>query len=391
MTGLRVAMVSVGGLDPHVSELAQAVARRGHEVHVYIRRDGPHGPDSAPLCDGATVEHVPTGPAAVLPMDDLLHHLGDFGRRLAERWSDRAPDVVHAHYWTSGLAALTATADTRLPVVVTFHVLGSASRRHRGGRDTGRDVRLGLERTLGQLADGVVALSADEADELARMGVPRPGVHVVPSGVDTDRFAPVGPAMARGDRMRRVLSAGQPVEDNGLDDLIRAMTRVPRAELVIAGGPPPDRLATDAGIDRLRDVARTAGVADRVRFLGAVPTADMPAWYRSADLVCCPAPYAPSGRVALEAMACGVPVVACAAGAPAESVIDGVTGLHVPPRDVAALAGALRGLLADSVRRISYANAAVDRVRSRYTWTRAAEDVERLYESLRHRDTVAAS
>jgi glycosyltransferase involved in cell wall biosynthesis len=373
-----------------MSELARAVAPRGHDVRLYVRRDDPSGPDSVSLADRVTVEHVPAGPMGTLPAEDLLPHLGDFGRCLAERWGDWAPDVVHAHYWMSGLAALTATAGRRLPVVVTFHALGSVSRRHRGDRDTSPDTRAGLERTLGQLADRVLALSTDDAVELTRMGIPRTSVHIAPSGVDTERFTPVGPVAPRSGRVHRVLSVGRPVERNGFDDLIEAMARVPRAELVIAGGPPPGQVKKDPGIRRLRAVAERAGVADRVRFLGRVPAAEMPAWYRSADVVCVPARYAPSGLAALEAMACGVPVVACAVGEPAESVIDGVTGVHVPPRDVRMLAGAVRGLLADDVRRISYASAAVDRVRSRYTWARAAEDVERLYEAVHHRDAVTA-
>jgi glycosyltransferase involved in cell wall biosynthesis len=105
----------------------------------------------------------------------------------------------------------------------------------------------------------------------------------------------------------------------------------------------------------------------------------MPAWYRSADVLCCPSWYEPFGLTPLEAMACGVPVVTYAVGGLAESVIDAVTGIHVVPRDVRGLAGALRSLLADDVRRMSFASAAVDRVRSRYTWQRAAADMDRVY------------
>jgi D-inositol-3-phosphate glycosyltransferase len=105
----------------------------------------------------------------------------------------------------------------------------------------------------------------------------------------------------------------------------------------------------------------------------------MPAWYRSADVLCCQPWYEPFGLAPLEAMACGIPVVTYAVGGLAESVIDGVTGIHVPRRDVHELAAALRALLADEMRRVSYATAAMDRVRSRYTWHRAAMDTERVY------------
>jgi glycosyltransferase involved in cell wall biosynthesis len=364
--------------------LARAVAARGHEVRVYTRRDGPSRRNTGRLADGVTVERVPAGPATALAPDELLPFMGDFGRWLADRWSAGSgfrPDVVHAHFWTSGLAALTATAGARRPVVVTFHALGSTQRRYGAETDAGPVNRIGLERTLGQLADRVVAQCDEEVEELTRLGVPRANVYIAPSGVDTDRFRPDGRAAPRAAGLRRILSVGRLDEHKGYEDLIRAMRWVPMAEVVIVGGPVPGELDADPQARRLNAVAARAGVADRVRILGSVPAADLPAWYRSADVLCCPSWYEPFGLPALEAMACGVPVVTYAVGGPAESVIDGVTGVHVRPRDLRGLARALRGLLTDEVRRISYASAAVDRVRSRYTWTRTAEDIERVYES----------
>ncbi|WP_203900574.1 glycosyltransferase [Virgisporangium aliadipatigenens] len=376
--------VDAGGQNTHVAELARAVAARGHEVRVYTRREDRTAPSEVDFAPGVVVEHVPAGPPRVLPKDDLLPFMGDFGRWLEKRWSDGdfRPDVVHAHFWMSGLAALTATAGARVPVVVTFHALGTVKRRYQGAKDTSPEGRVGLERTLGRLADRVIAQCADEVDELARMGIARNNIVVAPSGVDTETFSPAGPTMPRREGLRRVLSVGRLVERKGYDDLIRALRRVPDTELVIAGGPPAEKLDGDPEAQRLRAVAAKAGVGDRLVLLGSVPSADMPAWYRSADVVCCPPWYEPFGLTPLEAMACGVPVVTYAVGGLAESVIDGVTGLHVPPRDVRALAVALRSVLQDEVRRMSFASAAVDRVRSRYTWDRAALDVGRVYASV---------
>jgi D-inositol-3-phosphate glycosyltransferase len=372
--------VDAGGQNTHVAELAMALAERGHEVRVYTRRDDPGLADEVRLADGVCVEHVPAGPAERVPKDDLLPYMGDFGRWLAARWTppDFVPDVVHAHFWMSGLAALSATSASRIPVVVTYHALGSIKRRYQGDKDTSPDTRVGLERELGHLADRVIAQCAEEVDELGRMGVPRASIQVVPSGVNVDRFTPTGPIAERADRPR-ILSAGRMVERKGFADLIRALRLVPDAELVIIGGPPAAELADDpvaAGLSRL---AEKLGVADRVRMVGSVPREDMPAWYRSAGVVACAPWYEPFGLTPLEAMACGVPVVAYAVGGLAESVIDGVTGILVPAREVRGLATALRTVLGDEVRRMSYASAAVDRVRSRYTWERTAADIERVY------------
>jgi D-inositol-3-phosphate glycosyltransferase len=393
VTRMRVAMISehasplamlggvdAGGQNTHVAELALALAQRGHEVRVYTRRDDPGLPDEVPLADGVCVEHVPAGPAERVPKDDLLPFMGEFGRWLAARWTSPAfvPDVVHAHFWMSGLAALTATSVSRIPVVVTYHALGSIKRRFLGDKDTSPETRIGLERELGHLADRVVAQSTGEVDELGRMGVPRSSIQIVPSGVNIDRFTPAGPAVERSDRPR-ILSAGRMVERKGFGDLIRALRLVPDAELVVIGGPPAAELSGDPVAVGLSRLAEKLGVADRLRMVGSVPPEDMPAWYRSADVVACAPWYEPFGLTPLEAMACGVPVVAYAVGGLAESVIDGVTGILVPGRDVRALAGALRTVIGDEVRRMSYASAAVDRVRSRYTWERAAADIERVY------------
>ncbi|WP_432829876.1 glycosyltransferase [Dactylosporangium sp. CA-092794] len=400
---MRIALVSAqasplalggpgtSGRHTHVAALSGALGRLGHEVVVYVRRESSGGPDAVELAPGVTVEHVPAGPIRPIAPDAQLPLMGDFGRALAARWAGGdAPDVLHAHYWLSGLAALTATAEDRRPVIVTYHGLATAERRHLPADGNGRaGPRAGLERTLGSLADRVVAQSEDEVAELGKMGVRRSGTVIVPSGVDVDRFTPGGPsADHRRSGLRRILSVGSLVARKGFADLIEALRRVPGAELVLIGGPDPAHpergveLERDPEARRLLQLADRHGVADRLRIIGAVTQDELPAWYRSADVLACAPAYEPFGLTPLEAMACGVPVVAYEVGGIAESVIDNVTGVLVPPRDTTALAAALRGLLGDEVRRMSFASAAIDRVRSRYTWERTASDLERVYRSV---------
>jgi D-inositol-3-phosphate glycosyltransferase len=394
--------INEGAAAAHVVELSRALSRRGHEVRIFTRRDasGRTSRDDWEIGDGVVIEAVPAGPAKVLDLEALLPHMGELGRRLAARWTDGPfrPDVVHAHFWLSGLAALTATADSRIPIVVTYHALGSVRRRHLGEHDTSPGTRVGLERTLGTMADRVIAQSEDEVVELGRIGVHRADTVVVPSGVDVEVFtlragARAGGVGSGGQRLRagaraggvgsgdlsRILAVGRLTERKGFADVVAALQLIPDAELVIVGGPAPDALPKDPEAIRLRELAGHAGVADRVRLVGRVPRRDMPDWYRSADVVACTTWFGPAPLVPLEAMACGAPVVAYALGGQAESVIDGVTGVVVPARDVRDLAGTLRSVLRDSVRRMSLSSAAVDRVRSRYTWDRVAFDTERVY------------
>jgi glycosyltransferase involved in cell wall biosynthesis len=330
------------------------------------------------------VVHVPAGPPEAVAKDHLLPYMRPFGQWLGARWCDGdwTPDVVHAHFWMSGIAALVARRIYPVPIVQTFHALGSVKRRHQRQKDTSPPSRIGLERALGQGVDRVIAQCRDEVRELLRLGVPRHRIAVIPSGVDAATFSPIGPAAPRSPNHPRVLTVGRLVERKGFADMIRALRLVPHAEVVVIGGPPADELRDDPEAARLRAIAVDNGLEDRVRLVGAVPREEMPRWYRSADVLVCAPWYEPFGLTALEGMACGVPVVATAVGGLMDTVVDGLTGELVPPRDPGELGRALRLLLADPVRRLGYATAGVDRVRHCYSWTRTAQRLAVLYAQL---------
>jgi glycosyltransferase involved in cell wall biosynthesis len=371
--------VDAGGQNLHVAELSAALGRQGHEVTVYSRRDDPAQPERVRTDSGYEVAHVPAGPARYLPKDDLLPHMTQFGRFLAQQWDEDQPDIVHAHFWMSGLASLLATRGTDTPVVQTFHALGVVKRRHQGAADTSPPERVRLERLIGKNAAQVAATCSDEVFELARMGLPRPRMSVVPCGVDLDRFGVSGPTPGPGAKYR-IVSVGRLVPRKGFATAISALAGVPDTELVIAGGPDRGRLADDPEACRLRELAERSGVADRVHLLGQVSRADMPGLLRSADLVVCTPWYEPFGIVPLEAMACGRPVVAAAVGGLIDTVVDGVTGELVPPKRPDVLAATLRRLLDNPAQREAYGVAGMDRAHSRYSWDRIAVDILRVYE-----------
>jgi glycosyltransferase involved in cell wall biosynthesis len=331
-----------------------------------------------------TVLPVPAGPAKQLPKDELLPYMGAFGRWLADAWAgDWTPDVVHGHFWMSGLAALTArSAHPTVPVVETYHALGTVKRRYQGDADTSPAQRIGYERVLGRQVDRVIAQCSDEVAELVSMGVPRSSISVVPSGVDSELFQPYGPVALPPREGGRILAPGRLVERKGYADIIEALPLVPDAELVVVGGPPASRLSRDPLAKKLRALAKEHGVADRFTMVGAVRQEEMPAWYRSADVVACASWYEPFGFTPLEAMACGVPVVAYAVGGFMDTVVDKVTGLLVPARDRHALGLALRTLLTDPLRRLEYGAAGTDRARSRFAWDRAADQLSTVYQEL---------
>jgi D-inositol-3-phosphate glycosyltransferase len=392
-----------GGTGQRVSSLAEAMAGLGHQVTVYAPKDSPALPGKASLAPGVTVEHLPAGPRGRAAGDEADLDIPAFSDHLARRWRQDPPDIAHAHFWTSGLAALAGARGLNLPVVQTVHSLGTpshgsghardagpgagrrpapsrSSRAHGRQPDTGHHLaRIRLEVCLARNASAVLATSSEQMTKLATLGVPRASIRVVPWGVDTGRFAPEGPVARRNGR-RRLLAVRPSAADDGLDIVVRALAEVPGAELVIAGGPSGSGPNADPANQDLARLARDLGVADRMTFTGDVSRTHLPALLRSADLVVSGAWEDPFGTVALQAMACGTPVAASAEGMVGDAVIDGTTGILVPPGRPSMLAGRIRHLLTSPLQLDAFSIAAVDRARSRYSWDRIGRETVRAYE-----------
>jgi glycosyltransferase involved in cell wall biosynthesis len=364
-----------------VATLAGTLADLGHQVTVYARKDSPARPRSEEA-GGVRFEYVPAGPAAALPQAQLLPQLGTFSGELAKRWQQWQPDVVHAHFWTSGLAALGATRDSRVPVVQTFHSLGlpqPGTTRPPTGPAEHTVVRGRMERLVAKTVRSVLAGSSAELSTLTGFGVPRTAITVVPFGVDTTRFEPAGPAARRGKRPR-LLAAAPSSADHGLEMVIQALAILPGTELMIAGGPPRAEICADPVLQELAQLAERAGVSDRVMFTGKVSRARIPELLRAADLFVHVARDEPAGILPVEAMACGTAVVASADGADQDAVVDGATGVLVRPGDARALARRIRQLLASPMLLEGLGIAAADRAKSRYSWERIGQETVAAYE-----------
>ncbi len=377
--------VDAGGQNVYVASLSRELVRRGAEVTVYTRRDDAALPPRVELCAGVEIEHVDAGPPHELPKDELFPYMDAFARCLERAWQRERPDVVHAHFWMSGQAALAAAEPLNLPVAQTFHALGTVKRRYQGGMDTSPPERQEIERAIARRADRVLATCSDEVFELMRLGADKDRLTVVPCGVDLELFGPDGPAEERRDGRPRLLYVGRLVQRKGVGNVISALPAMPGVELVVAGGPARSRLQANPEAARLIDLAAEHGVQDRIEMRGRVDREQLPALIRSADAVVSVPWYEPFGIVPLEAMACGVPVIASAVGGMIDTVVDGRTGVHVPPRDPERLAEAASALLADEERRRAFGAAGVRRVRRLYDWRRIAAQVLDVYESLASR------
>jgi glycosyltransferase involved in cell wall biosynthesis len=358
--------------------VARALASQGHRVTIYARQDGTTGAGRSVLGRGISVEHVQAGPAAQLSGEEAARHMPQMAACLAARFQASRPDVVHAFGWVSGLAALGAVRGLDIPLVQTFGSLAAAEHRDNRGASVCAS-RMRLETLIGRKAAAVLASSSQEAADLARLGVQRSSIRVVPCGVDTDVFSPDGEQASRGSRTRIVAFA--PADQApGLQAVLRAVSLIPDAELVIAGGPDSRHLPRTGPFRELAQLARELRMRSRVKFAGQVGTVRLAALLRSADVVVSAASYEPAGLGAIQAMACGTPVIVSAVGGHRDAVIDGTTGLLIAPDQPGLLAHRLRRLLATPAMLHAYGIAAADRARSRHSLDRIGRETSAAYE-----------
>jgi glycosyltransferase involved in cell wall biosynthesis len=348
---------------PYLTALSGALADAGHEVSVLVRRDNETDPDEETTA-GFRVVRVPVGPPRPLTDAEVPYLTDEFAEAIAGQVRKVPVDLLHAHFWSAGLAATIAGRQLDLPVVHSVHSLAERRR---------PSVRMMAERVTGRAAGHVIATYSKQVPTLVADGIGRANISVVPYGVDVEHFVPEGPGAER--RLRhRVVAVGDLAPRSGFGTAVAALVALPDTELVIAGGPLPGDHATE-----LLGYARGLGVADRVRLVGPVPTAELPTLLRSADLVVC-SPWEESfGLAAVEAMACGVAVVANGRGGLADTVVDTVTGTQVTPRRPRALATALNRLLSRNAIREQQGAAGRDRAAARYSWSRVAAETLHAY------------
>jgi D-inositol-3-phosphate glycosyltransferase len=380
---MRIALIVAGNpltsatdMSSQPAQLARALAGQGHRVTIYARQDGTAARTGI-LGRGLSVEFITAGPARRLPAEQAARYMPELAAALTGRWVGNRPDLVHAFGWVAGLAALGAVRELDIPVVQTFGSLAVAEARQPGSSVLAS--RLRLETLIGRKAAAVLATSSDEAADLARMGVPRPAIRIVPCGVDTSLYSPEGDADARAKPVRLVALADSG-QAGGLGAILRATAQLPEAELVIAGGPDGRHLPRTGPFRAVAQLATELRIRNRVKFAGDLAPAALAALLRSADVVVNAAGYEPAGIGAIQAMACGTPVIASAVGGQADAVIDGTTGLLIAPQHPAMLVSRLRRLLATPALLRGYGIAAADRAKSRYCWDRIARETAAAYE-----------
>jgi D-inositol-3-phosphate glycosyltransferase len=387
-----------GGMNVYVRALAAELGRQGVHVDVFTRSQDEHVPHVLhDLGFGNRVVHVPAGPERPMPKKELAGHIPEFVAGIKQFAAERSLhyDIIHSHYWQSGLAAEGLQAEWDVPIVHMFHTLGEMKNRiatHESEKEG--SYRLDGERRVLKVANKIIAATLAEQAQLQWLyKADLRKVIVIPPGVDTCHFYPIPVEEAkdylgipREDRM--ILFVGRIEPLKGLDTLIKAMSclRVMDFErpayLAIIGGDPAAPLEQmSAEMVRLQSICHDLCMGRMVVFLGKRGQDTLPYYYSAAEALVMPSHYESFGMVALEAMACGTPVVASQVGGLAFLVQDGLTGYHVPDQDEDALCDRLTRLLGDSALRAQMGAAAAEYARG-YSWEHIARKLITVYQNL---------
>lgn len=386
-----------GGMNVYVRDLTRELGRMGVHVDVFTRSQDEHVPHVLhDLGYGNRVVHVPAGPEVPLPKQELAAYISQFAHGVEKFAAEKGIhyDLIHSHYWMSGLAAESLSQAWGAPVVHMFHTLGEMKNRiARSEADREGRYRIEGEKRVLSFADRIIAATLAEQAQLQFLyKADRRKITIIPPGVDLSHFYPIPTDEARqfigleaGEQI--VLFVGRIEPLKGVDTLIEAMAcqrsrSLGHVTLVIIGGEPdagPQEMSAEMA--RLQQLCDELCMDHMVLFLGKRAQDTLPYYYSAADVLVMPSHYESFGMVALEAMACGTPVIASQVGGLAYLIKDGETGYHVPDQDSDALCEKLNLLLGDPRLRQAMGERAAQYARN-YVWENIAAQIVEVYKSL---------
>jgi len=373
-------------MNVYVRRLADDLTEIGLRVDIFTRRTDRTTPEIVETNAGARVIHLAVGPPRHLPKSVLPLHIPAMvsAFRSFMQHESLDYDILHSHYWLSGLVALRLRAETTAPIVHMFHTLSGVKELYSGQADPGDTaLRFDGERCVMTAADAIVGATTAEREQMDQLYGRSPArFAVIPPGVDTALFRRHDTDQSRRllnlDSNRIILFVGRPDPMKGLDLLLRALAEMapttPGIKLVVVGG---QKDAARGHAARSRRMAERLGVADRVEFRGLAPQHELPLYYSAADLCAVPSSYESFGMVAVESMACQTPVVAFPVGGLATTVSDGQTGFLAGGRTTSDFGAALRRGLQYAERESMGRRARLSI--QRYNWQSVARTTADLY------------
>jgi D-inositol-3-phosphate glycosyltransferase len=394
-----------GGMNVYIRELSKELAKRGCHVDIFTRSQNAEIPMVVPFKAGIRIIHLKAGPEAPYDKNQVWSHLPEFLDNLEHftREEQHKYHLIHSHYWLSGWVGAEISIQQNVPLLHMFHTMGYF--KNRATKPLGEHeppIRLEIEAQLVKHADHLMVSNRREKVQMVwTYGVPAEKISVIPCGVDPSLFRPRNPVESKAHLglpdKRYILFVGRIDPVKGIDTLLRAIKLVKGTRnamqdvhlLIIGGELDHTDAATDSEINKLKRLTGTLGIKDRVTFLGAQRQDQLPYFYAAADMCILPSRYESFGMVALEAMACGTPVIASKVGGLASFIQNELSGLLIPEEDEVALAEKILLLLTDP----SFKDTLGGEARSRaleFSWPVIAEQVLSLYQGMQHERTAGA-
>lgn len=385
-----------GGMNVYVRESCVELGRRGIQVDIFTRSQDPSVPRRVRLVPGVEVHHVPAGPERPYPKYGLVEHLEEFVQGILHRVQGPY-DLIYTHYWISGMAGLHLRAAWGVPMVHMFHTMGWIKNLvARKGEEAEGAIRMAWEHEVATAADALVAPHPLERAQLVwHYGASPQRISVIPCGVDTSLFRPMESARAKRalglDGRPWLIFVGRLDPIKGLDTLLQAMAMLKKIRtarsmgfpsLLVVGGPQREQEGVPPPeIRELATQVRGLGIEDMVHFVGPRPQ-DVLSLYYSASVACVlPSRYESFGMAALEAMACGIPVVASRVGGLSYTVLDGQSGILVPEGNPEALAATIQQLLQRPAWREELGRRATSHAQ-RFSWPRVVDALIEMFRRL---------
>ena len=405
LTKKRIALISVhgdpsveigkeeaGGQNVYVRQVGEALAKQGWQVDMFTR--------SSDRQQARIVQHSPNcrtirlvaGPQEFIPRDELYGYLPIFVQEFQkfQLESGFQYPLVHTNYWLSSWVGMELKKSQPLLQVHTYHSLAAIKYKSVSTIPMIAKTRLQVEKTLLETDDRVVATSPQEKEHMRSLVSSKGNIDIIPCGTDLERFGSIARSTARrylgiAPETKVVLYVGRFDPRKGIETLVRAVSRsaVPKADLkLIIGGGWREGESDGKERDRIGSIVEELGLSDITSFPGALNRDILPAYYAAADVCVVPSHYEPFGLVAIEAMACGTPVIASDVGGLKYTVVPQQTGLLAPPKNEAVFADAIDRLLADSVWRQQLGHTGRQRVETHFSWNGIASQLGQLYTQL---------
>ncbi len=384
-----------GGQNVYVAETAIELAALGYEVDVFTRWENADQPRIVNWKKGVRVIHVNAGPRECVPKEQLLPFMDEFTMEMFKfiKRQKVKYQLVHAHFFMSGVVASNIKRLTGIPFAITFHALGMIRKIYQGLNDKFPSNRIEIERELVMEADKIIAeCPQDKKDLIHFYDADERKIVVIPCGFNQHEFAPVGKMEARkvlklDPKEKILLQLGRMVPRKGVDNVIRSLSRLKQkgvvCKLLVVGGESDcasEILTPEIG--RLRSIAKEEGVEEQVVFVGSKSRDLLKYYYSASDIFITTPWYEPFGITPLEAMACGTPVIGSNVGGIKYTVLEGKTGLLVPPKDPMALALRVSLMLSNPELLESMSRHSLTRVNALFTWKKVANMLSISYEEL---------